>query len=140
MRKNSKLTVGLIITMEGIAIGTICHPDWYRIFQSIILFNRQSVQRWYLLPVSFVLSQTNILRSHNSYITIAHSHILLVLALAKIIPSHNPGCYWDSCYLILCCMFVNRCLSLFLSPLCCLFLFGLRMLLTPLVSSSSSDG
>jgi hypothetical protein len=40
--------------------------------------------------------------------------------------------------LVLCVCFVDRCLSFFLWPLCCLFSFDLRILITPLVSSNSS--
>ncbi len=35
------------------------------------------------------------------------------------------------------CMFIDRCLSVFFWPLCCLF-FDIRILITPLVSSNSS--
>ena len=38
--------------------------------------------------------------------------------------------------LVLCVCFVDRCLSFFSWPLCCLF-FDLRILMTPLVSSNS---
>ena len=40
--------------------------------------------------------------------------------------------------LVLCVCFVDRCLSLFYWPLCCLSFFDLRILITPLVSSNSS--
>ena len=40
--------------------------------------------------------------------------------------------------LVLCVCFVDRCLSLFFWPLCCLSVFDLRILITPLVSSNSS--
>jgi hypothetical protein len=40
--------------------------------------------------------------------------------------------------LALCVCFVDRCLSFFFWPLCCLFFFDLRILITPLVYSSSS--
>ena len=41
-------------------------------------------------------------------------------------------------YLVLYVCFVDRCLSFFFRPLCCLFLFDLRILSTPLVSPNSS--
>ena len=41
--------------------------------------------------------------------------------------------------LVLCVCFVDRCLSFFCWPLCCLVFFGLRNLITPLVSSNSSS-
>ena len=40
--------------------------------------------------------------------------------------------------LVLCVCFVDRCLSFFYWPLCCLSFFDLRILITPLVSSNSS--
>ena len=40
--------------------------------------------------------------------------------------------------LTFCVCFVDRCLSFFFWPLCCLFFFDLRILITPLVSSNSS--
>jgi hypothetical protein len=43
--------------------------------------------------------------------------------------------------LVLCVCFVDRCLSFCtfsFSPLCCLFVFDIRILITPLVSSNSS--
>jgi hypothetical protein len=40
--------------------------------------------------------------------------------------------------LVLCVCFVDRCLSFFFWPLCCLFFFDLRILLTTLVSSKCS--
>ena len=40
--------------------------------------------------------------------------------------------------LVLCVCFVDRCLYFFFWPLCCLFFFDLRILITPLVSSNSS--
>ena len=40
--------------------------------------------------------------------------------------------------LVLCVCFVGRCLSFFFWPLCCLFFFDLRFLITPLMSSNSS--
>ena len=40
--------------------------------------------------------------------------------------------------LVLCVCFVDRCLFFFFWPLCCLFLFDIRILITPLVSSNSS--
>ena len=54
-----------------------------------------------------------------------------------------PGFYWVSCYSILSfmCMFCRSLfvlLSFFFWPLCCLFFFDLRILITPLVSSNSS--
>ena len=39
---------------------------------------------------------------------------------------------------VLCVCFVDRFLSFFFWPLCCLFFFYLRILITPLVSSNSS--
>ena len=36
--------------------------------------------------------------------------------------------------LVLCVCFVDRCLSFFFSPLCCMSFFDLRILITPLVS------
>ena len=41
--------------------------------------------------------------------------------------------------LVLCVCFVNRCLSFFFCPLRCLSFFDLRILITPLISSNSSD-
>ena len=41
--------------------------------------------------------------------------------------------------LVLCVCFVDRYLSFFFRPLCCLFFFDLQILITPLVSSNSSD-
>jgi hypothetical protein len=41
--------------------------------------------------------------------------------------------------LVLCVCFVDRCLSFFFLPLCCLFFFDIRILITPLVSSNSSN-
>ena len=41
-------------------------------------------------------------------------------------------------YLVLCVCFVDRYLSFFLWPLCCLFFFDIRILITHLVSSNSS--
>ena len=44
--------------------------------------------------------------------------------------------------LVLCVRFVYRCLSIcpfFFWPLCCLFFFDIRILITPLVSSNSSS-
>jgi hypothetical protein len=40
--------------------------------------------------------------------------------------------------LVVCVCFVDRCLSFFFWPLCCLFFFDIRILITPLVSSNSS--
>ena len=40
--------------------------------------------------------------------------------------------------LVLCVCFVDRCLYFFFWPLCCLFFFDIRILITPLVSSNSS--
>ena len=40
--------------------------------------------------------------------------------------------------LVLCVMFVDRCLSFFFWPLCCLSFFDIRILITPLVSLNSS--
>ena len=40
--------------------------------------------------------------------------------------------------LALCVCFVDRCLSFIFWPLCCLFFFDLRILITPLVYSNSS--
>ena len=40
--------------------------------------------------------------------------------------------------LVLCVCFVDRCLSFFFLPLCCLSIFDLRILIAPLVSSNSS--
>jgi hypothetical protein len=40
--------------------------------------------------------------------------------------------------LVLCVCFVDRCLSFFFWPLCCLFFFDTRILITHLVSSNSS--
>ena len=53
----------------------------------------------------------------------------------------KPGFKWDSCYSIfsVMCMFVDRCLSFVFWPLCCLFFFDVQILITPLVSSNSSD-
>jgi hypothetical protein len=53
----------------------------------------------------------------------------------------KPGFQWDSCYSIFSfmCMFVDRCLSFVFWPLCCLFFFDVQILITPLVSSNSSD-
>ena len=58
-------------------------------------------------------------------------------------PEFTPGFQWDSCYSIFSfiCMF---CRSLFVLlyflfwPLCCLFVFDIRILIAPLVSSNSS--
>jgi hypothetical protein len=41
--------------------------------------------------------------------------------------------------LVLCVCFVDRCLSFFFWPLRCLSFFDLRILITPLVSSNSSE-
>ena len=41
--------------------------------------------------------------------------------------------------LVLCVCFVDRCLSFFFWPLCCLFFFDLLILIPPLVSPSSSN-
>ena len=41
--------------------------------------------------------------------------------------------------LVLCVCFVERCLSFFFWPLCCLFSFDLRVLITPLVSSNTQS-
>ena len=40
--------------------------------------------------------------------------------------------------LVLCVCFVERCLSFFCWPLCCLFFFDLRIQITALVSTNSS--
>ena len=40
--------------------------------------------------------------------------------------------------LVVCVSFVDRCLSFFFWPLCCLFFFDLQIPITPLVSSNSS--
>jgi len=40
--------------------------------------------------------------------------------------------------LVLCVCFVDRCLSFFFWPLCCLFFFDIQILITPLLSSNSS--
>ncbi len=40
--------------------------------------------------------------------------------------------------LVLCVCFVDRSVSFFVSPLCCLFFFDIWILITPLVSSNSS--
>ena len=40
-------------------------------------------------------------------------------------PEFTPGCQWGAC---------------FFWPLCCLFFFDIRILITPLVSSNSSNG
>ena len=55
-------------------------------------------------------------------------------------PEFIPGFQWGSCYSIFSfiCMFVDRCLSFFFWPLCCLFFFDIQILITPLVSSNSS--
>ena len=50
-------------------------------------------------------------------------------------PEFIPGFNMGSCYSIF--DFVDRCLSFFVWPLCCLF-FGLRIRFTPLISSNSS--
>ena len=50
-------------------------------------------------------------------------------------PIFNGVCVTRS--LVLCVCFVDRCLSFFFRPLCCLF-FDLRILITSLVSSNSS--
>ena len=42
--------------------------------------------------------------------------------------------------LVLCVCFVDRCLSFFFWPFCCLFFFDIRILIVPLVSSNSSYG
>jgi hypothetical protein len=39
---------------------------------------------------------------------------------------------------VLCVCVVDRCLSFFFWPLCCLFFYDIRILVTPLVSSNSS--
>jgi len=40
--------------------------------------------------------------------------------------------------LVLCVFFVDRSLSFFFWPMCCLFFFDLLILITPLISSNSS--
>jgi hypothetical protein len=59
------------------------------------------------------------------------------------LPEFTPGFLWSSCYSILSfmCMFCRSLfvlLSFFFWPLCCLFVFDLRILINPLVSSNSS--
>ena len=58
-------------------------------------------------------------------------------------PEFTPGFQWGSCYLIFrfICMFCRSLfvlLYLFFWPLCCLFFYDIRILITPLVSSNSS--
>jgi hypothetical protein len=58
------------------------------------------------------------------------------------LPEH-PGFQWGSCYSIFSfiCMFywsLFVLLSFFFWPLCCLFFFNIRILISPLVSSISS--
>ena len=59
------------------------------------------------------------------------------------IPEHlslPPGVSWVRVTrsLGLCGCFVDRCLSFFFWPLCCMFFFDIQILITPLVSSNSS--
>jgi hypothetical protein len=59
-------------------------------------------------------------------------------------PEFTPGFQWGSCYSIFSfmCMFCRSLfvlLSFFLWLLCCLFFFDLRILITSLISSNSSD-
>ena len=54
-------------------------------------------------------------------------------------PEFTPGFQWGSCYsLVLYVCFVDRCLSFFFWPLCCLFFFDIQILIAPLVSSNFS--
>ena len=58
------------------------------------------------------------------------------------LPEHlsSPPVFSGVCVtrsLVLCVCFVDRCLSFFFWPLCCLF-FAIRIMITPLVSSNSS--
>ena len=58
-------------------------------------------------------------------------------------PEFTPSFYWGSCYSIISfmCMFCRSLfvlLSFLFWPLCCLFFFDIRILITPLVSSNSS--
>ena len=58
-------------------------------------------------------------------------------------PEFTPGSQWGSCYLIfsficMLCRSLFVLLYFFFWPLCCLFFFDIRILITPLVSSSSS--
>ena len=59
-------------------------------------------------------------------------------------PEFIPGFYWGSCYAIFrfICMFRRSLfviLFFFFWSLCCLFFFDIRILITPLVSSNSSN-
>jgi len=59
-------------------------------------------------------------------------------------PEFTPGFKWGSCYSIFSfmCMFWRSLFVLlyfFFWPLCCLFFFDIRILITPLVSSNSSN-
>ena len=51
-------------------------------------------------------------------------------------PEFTPGFQWGLYYSIF--SFMDRCLSFFLWPLCCLSFFDLRILISPLVFSKSS--
>jgi hypothetical protein len=50
----------------------------------------------------------------------------------------TPGFKWGSCYSIFSFMFCRSLDVLFFWPLCCLFFFDIRILITPVVSSKSS--
>ena len=78
------------------------------------------------------------------------SHVKLISGAGSTGTTHlsgahefTPGFYWGSCYSIFSfmCMFCRSLfdlLSFFLWPLCCLFFFDLRILITPFVSLNSS--
>ena len=61
--------------------------------------------------------------------------------LLTILKRSNSRHIWDSCYSILTfmCMFCRSLLSFFFWPLCCLYFFNLRILITPLLSSNTSS-
>ena len=65
------------------------------------------------------------------------------IILAENLSSFTPGFHWGSCcsiFSFLCNVLqMVVCLCLFLWPLCCLPFFGLRLLISPLVSSNFSN-
>jgi hypothetical protein len=91
----------------------------------------------------------------NTYRSLTHSWLITVfvtrltrrLSLVEqellTLPEHlsSPPAFSGVCVirsLVLCVCFVDRCLSFFFWPLCCLFFFDLRILITSLVSSNFS--
>ena len=92
--------------------------------------------RLFAFPICFppfALNQIST-QSSSSFVQFRQCYVILLF---------TPGVQWGSCYSInsfVCVCFVDRCLSFcpfFFWPLCCLSFFELRILIIPLVSSSS---